>query len=86
MLPLFYQRELLVGTSVSLSLCPFFTDGKTVISLYKTELLIGSSVIMSLSASRYNSNMIGLEYFIPTMLWHKLNVGEDAATLSSTIR
>ena len=43
-----------------MSLRPALADGRTDILFDKRELLIGQSVSMSLTASGFNSNMIGL--------------------------
>ena len=72
MLPLFDQRELLIGPSVSLSLRPVLTDGRIDILFNQRELLIAPSDSLPLTTSGSNSNMIGLVAFRPTILFAQL--------------
>ena len=69
---LFDQRELLIGSSVSLSLRPVLTDGRIDILFNQSELLIAPIVSLPLPTSGSNSNMIGLEAFRPTILFAQL--------------
>ena len=62
----------IVTVSLPDCLCLVLLDVWTNILFEQRELLIGTSVSLSLPASGFNSNMIGLEAFRPTILFTRL--------------